>query len=178
MVYLNCSFSCPFCKAASYGVFYRGAKTTEERHRELEVTFVNITMNCYFFHRLKFTDLFWKLDYYWFFNLAVVQQINVQIIFFSTRPCILLWCDLCFLWLVYEQEEQKVTEARMRIQYEFDISNQLLYKPNNTASLPSGNFLLFSIDTSAFYNMYLSTCNYIEQKSLKTQIVTISEKQI
>ncbi|XP_078163205.1 E3 ubiquitin-protein ligase GW2-like [Carex rostrata] len=62
---------CPFCKAASYGVFYRGAKTTEERHRELE-------------------------------------------------------------------EEQKVTEARMRIQYEFDISNQLLYKPNNTASLPSG----------------------------------------
>lgn len=58
MVDLNCSFSCPFCKAASYGVFYRGAKTTEERHRELEVTFVNITMNCYFFHRLKFTDLF------------------------------------------------------------------------------------------------------------------------
>lgn len=62
--------------------------------------------------------------------------------------------------MVYEQEEQKVTEARMRIQYEFGISNQLLYKPNNTASLPStsGNFLLFSIGTSAFYYMYLYLC--------------------
>ncbi|KAJ1703552.1 hypothetical protein LUZ63_003331 [Rhynchospora breviuscula] len=73
---------CPFCKAASYGVYYRGAKTTEERHHELE-------------------------------------------------------------------EERKVIEARKRIQYEFNIPNQVLSQPNNIASLHNENRMEdYSLNTS------------------------------
>ncbi|KAJ4758154.1 Protein SIP5 [Rhynchospora pubera] len=83
---------CPFCKAASYGVYYRGAKTTEERHRELE-------------------------------------------------------------------EERKVIEARKRIQYEFNISNQVLSQPNNIASLHNGIEFLDNNTSSLLLENRMEDCS-------------------